>query len=66
MGDLSVKYGFYSAEWDLKPHGAALPMGEGMSILFCYFDICYLLFVISYLNNFRNCLLLFLIVVTAV
>ena len=24
-----MKYGFYSAEWDPKIHGAALPMGEG-------------------------------------
>ena len=29
MGELAVKYGFYSAEWDPKPHGTAFPMGEG-------------------------------------
>ena len=31
MGELASKYGFYSAEWDPKPHGSAFPMGEGMN-----------------------------------
>lgn len=37
MGDLAVKYGFYSAEWDPKIHGTALPMGEGyyLSLSLC-------------------------------
>ena len=34
MGDLAVKYGFYSAEWDPKIHGTALPMGEGYYLSF--------------------------------
>ena len=29
MGSLAVQYGFYSAEWNPKIHGTALPMGEG-------------------------------------
>jgi hypothetical protein len=32
MGDLAVKYGFYSAEYDPKTAGGiAVPMGEGIS-----------------------------------
>jgi hypothetical protein len=32
MGDLAVRYGFYSAEWDPNSHGKAFPMGEGTCI----------------------------------
>ena len=36
MGELAVKYGFYSAEWDPKPHGTAFPMGEGTIVHYIF------------------------------
>lgn len=49
MGDLAVKYGFYSAEWDPKIHGTAMPMGEGNTcpawcVSFCHVMSCSALF----------------------
>lgn len=38
MGDLAVKYGFYSAEWDPNSHGKAFPMGEGTNLRLSSYD----------------------------
>jgi hypothetical protein len=54
MGDLSVKYGFYSAEYDPKTAGGvAVPMGEGtFKCIYIYIYVYIYIYISIYIEMY--------------